>query len=64
VTPSFAMHVFQGRLLAILYFFPILQNELKATVLAWCLNNDSVTHKYLAEMKGWARDEIPFLSVM
>jgi hypothetical protein len=64
VAPSFAMHFFQAHLLSILYFFHVLRNELKATVLVWCLDNDSVTHKYLAEMRRLARDETPFLSVV
>jgi hypothetical protein len=63
VAPSFAMHFFQAHLLAILYFFHALRNELKVTVLAWCLDNDNVTHKYLAEMKRLTCDETPFLSV-
>jgi hypothetical protein len=37
---------------------------LKATVLAWCPDNDSVIHKYLAEMRRPARDETPFLSIV
>jgi hypothetical protein len=64
VAPSFAMHFFQAHLLAILYFFHVLRNELKAIVLAWCPDNDSVIHKYLTEMRRLARDETPFLSVV
>jgi hypothetical protein len=64
VAPSFAMHFFQAHLLAILYFFHVLRNKLKATVLAWCPDNDNVIHKYLAEMRRLARDETPFLSVV
>jgi hypothetical protein len=63
VAPSFAMQFFQAHPLAILCFFHVLKDELKATVLAWCPDNDSVTHKYLVEMKRLARDETPFLSV-
>jgi hypothetical protein len=32
--------------------------------LAWCPDNDSVIHKYLAEMRRLARDATPFLSVV
>jgi hypothetical protein len=64
VTPSFAMHFLQVHFLAILCFFHVLRNELKATVLAWCLDDDSVIHKYLAEMRRLARDDTPFLSVV
>jgi hypothetical protein len=64
VAPSFAMYFFQAHLLAILCFFHVLRNELKAIVLAWCLDNDNVTHKYLAEMRRLARDETPFLLVV
>jgi hypothetical protein len=58
---------FSNHLLAILsflYFFHVLRNKLKAIVLAWCLDNDSVIHKYLVEMRRMARDETPFLSVV
>jgi hypothetical protein len=64
VTPSFAMHFFQAHVLAIIYFFHVLSNELKAIVLAWCLYNDSVIHKYLVEMRNMARDKSPFLSIV
>jgi hypothetical protein len=64
VAPSFAKHFYQAHLLAILYLFHVLRNELKATVLAWCPDNDSVTHKYLTEMRRLAHDEIPFPSVV
>jgi hypothetical protein len=64
VAPSFAMHFLQAHLLAILYFFHALRNELKTTVLAWCPDNDSVTHTYLVEMRRMTRDETPFLSVV
>jgi hypothetical protein len=40
------------------------RDKLKATFLAWCQDNDSVTHKYLVEMRRLARDETPFLSAM
>jgi hypothetical protein len=30
----------------------------------WCPDNDSVTHKYLAEMRRLACDETPFLLVV
>jgi hypothetical protein len=58
------MHFFEAHLLVIHCFFHVLRNELKATVLAWCPDNDSVTHKYLAEMRRLAHDETPFLSAM
>jgi hypothetical protein len=64
VAPSFAMHFFQAHSLAILCFFHVLKDKLKAIVLAWCPDNDSVTHKYLAEMRKLARDDTPFLSVV
>jgi hypothetical protein len=64
VAPSFAMQFFQAHYLAIVCVFHVLKDELKATVLAWCLDNDSVTHKYLSEMRRLARDETPFLSVV
>jgi hypothetical protein len=32
--------------------------------MVWCPDNDSVTHKYLAEMGRLAHDETPFLSVV
>jgi hypothetical protein len=64
VAPSFAMHFFQADPLAILCFFHVLKDELKATVLAWCPDNDSVTDKYPAEMRRLARDETSFLSVV
>jgi hypothetical protein len=64
VAPLFAMHFFQAHPLAILCFFHVLKDELKAIVLAWCLDNDNVTDKYLAEMRRLARDETPFLSVV
>jgi hypothetical protein len=64
VAPSFAMHFFQAHPLAILCFFHVLKDELKTIVLAWSLDNYSVTHKYLAEMRKLARDETPFLSIV
>jgi hypothetical protein len=64
VAPSFAMHFFQANSLSILCFFHVLKDELKATILAWFLDNDSVTHKYLVEMGRLARDETPFLLVV
>jgi hypothetical protein len=64
VAPLFAMHFFQAHLLSILYFFHVLKNELKATVLAWCPDNDNVIQKYFAEMRSLARDETLFLSVV
>jgi hypothetical protein len=60
VTPSFAMHFFQAHPFSILCFFHVLKDDLKATFLAWCVDNDNVTHKYLAEMRRLARDETPF----
>ena len=64
MAPSFAMHFFQAHPLAILCFFYVLKDELKATVLSWCPDNDSVTHKYVAEMRRLALDETPFLLVV
>jgi hypothetical protein len=64
VAPSFAMQFFQAHRFFILCFFHVLKDELKATVLAWCPDNDNVTHKYLVEMRRLARDETPFLSVV
>jgi hypothetical protein len=58
------MHFFQAHPLDILCLFHVLKDELKATSLVWCPDNDSVTHKYLVEMKRLARDEIPFLATM
>jgi hypothetical protein len=57
VAPSFAMHFFQVHPLAILHFFHVLRNKLKATVLAWCTDNDNVIHKYLAKMRRLTCDE-------
>jgi hypothetical protein len=45
-------------------FLSCFKDELKAIVLAWCPDNDNVTHKYLVEMRRLARDETPFLSVV
>jgi hypothetical protein len=64
VAPSFAMNFLQARLQAIIFFFHVLRNELKANFLPWCQDNDIVTHKFLAQMKSMARDETPFLSVL
>jgi hypothetical protein len=64
VPPSFAMHFFQAHSLAILCFFHVLKDELKNIVLAWCPNNDSVTHKCLAKMRRLAPDETPLLSIV
>jgi hypothetical protein len=58
------MHFFQAHSLAIICFFHVLKDDLKEIVLEWRLDNDSVTHKYLVEMKMLARDETPFLSSM
>jgi hypothetical protein len=46
------------------FFIQKFKEKLKATSLAWCPDNDGVTHKYLAEMRRLARDETPFLSTM
>jgi hypothetical protein len=64
VAPSFAMHFFQAHFFSIHCFFHVLKYALEAIVLAWCPDNDSVTHKYLVEMKRLACDETPFLSAM
>jgi hypothetical protein len=45
-------------------FLSCFKDELKAIVLTRCPYNDSVTHKYLAEMRRLARDENPFLPVV
>jgi hypothetical protein len=63
VAPLFAMQLFQAHH-AILCFFHVLKNELKANVLAWCQDNDNVTHKYRAEMRRLACYETPFLLVV
>jgi hypothetical protein len=64
VVPSFAMHFFQPHYFSILCLFHNFKEKLNATDLAWCPNNDSVSHKYLVEMRRLARDETPFLSAM
>jgi hypothetical protein len=64
VAPSFVMHFFQAHRLSIHYLFHVLRNELKATILAWCPDNDIVIHKYLMEMRRITHDETPFLSVV
>jgi hypothetical protein len=63
VVPSFVMHFFKYHLLSIHYLFYVLRNDLKAIVLTWCVDNDSVIHKYLTGMRRLAHDEMPFLSV-
>jgi hypothetical protein len=60
VVPSFAIHYY----FSILCFFHKFKEKLKATALAWCLDNVSVTHKYVVEMRRLACDETPFLSTM
>jgi hypothetical protein len=45
-------------------FLSCFKNELKAIVLAWCLDNENVIHKYIAEMRRLDRDDIPFLLVV
>jgi hypothetical protein len=45
-------------------FLSCFKDELKATILTWCHDNDYVIHKYLAEMRRLARDETPFLLVV
>jgi hypothetical protein len=64
VSPSFAMQFFQAHRFSIICFFHNLRDKLKAIFLAWCPDNDNVTHKYLVEMRRMARDETPFLSAM
>jgi hypothetical protein len=64
VAPSFAMQIFPNPSFFHSLFLSYFKDNLKATVLAWCPDNDSVTHKYLAEMRRLARDETPFLSTM
>jgi hypothetical protein len=58
------MQFFQAYRFAILFFFHVFKDELKAIVLAWYPNKDNVTHEYFAEMRMLARDETPFLSVV
>jgi hypothetical protein len=62
VAPLFAIQFFQAHILAIIYLFHVLRNDLKVTFLAWCADNENITHKYIAEMRRMARDETPFLS--
>ena len=38
--------------------------QLRVIALAWCPDNDSVTHRHLVEMRRLARDETPFLYAM
>jgi hypothetical protein len=64
VVPLSAMHFLQAHYFAILSFFHKFKERLKATALAWCPDNGSVTHKHLVEMRRLARDETPFLSTM
>jgi hypothetical protein len=64
VAPSFASAIFLSPLFCHYLFLSCFKVELKATVLAWCPDNDNVTHKYLTEMRRLARDETPFLSTM
>jgi hypothetical protein len=64
VAPSFAMQLFQAHPLAILCFFHVLKDDLKAIAMVWCPDKDSVTHKYLAKMRRLDLDETPFLSTM
>jgi hypothetical protein len=55
---------FQAHYFSILSFFHNFKERLKATALTWSPGNDSVTHKYLVEMRRLACDETPFLSSM
>jgi hypothetical protein len=66
VAPLFSMQFFQAHRLVIIscYLFHVLRNKLKATILDWCPDNDSVIHKYLVEIRRLAHDETPFLSVV
>jgi hypothetical protein len=64
VAPSFAMKFCYAHHFSILCLFHVFRDELKATVLAWCPEDDSVTHKYFVEMRRLTRDETPFLSVV
>jgi hypothetical protein len=45
-------------------FLSCFKDGLKATVLTWCLDNGSVTHTYLVEMRRLARDETCFFSTV
>jgi hypothetical protein len=56
--------LFPRPLFAIVSFFHNFKERLKATALAWCLDNGNVTHKHLVEMRRLARDETTFLSAM
>jgi hypothetical protein len=64
VAPSFAMQFFPSPSFCDSLFLSKFRDKLKATVLVWCLDNDSVTHKCLVEMRRLAHDETPFLSTM
>jgi hypothetical protein len=64
VVPLFGIHFFQAHYFSILCFFHKFKDKLKATAPTWCPDNDSVTHKDLAEMRRLARDVTPFLSAM
>jgi hypothetical protein len=64
VAPSFAMKYFQAHRFSIILFISKFREKLKATVMAWCPDNYSVTHKHLVEIIRMARDETPFLSAM
>jgi hypothetical protein len=56
--------LFPSPFFSILYFFHKFKENLKAIALAWCPDNDNVTHKYLAEMRRLAPYETPFLLAM
>jgi hypothetical protein len=51
-------------IISIHYLFHFLKNRLKATFLAWFPDNETIIHKYLAEMRRLAHDETPFLLVV
>jgi hypothetical protein len=64
VAPSFANAIFPSPSFFHSFFLSCFKDKLKATVLAWCPDNNSVTHKYFVEMRRLPRDETPFLSVV
>jgi hypothetical protein len=57
-------HFFQAHYFYIISFFHNFSERLKATTLAWCLENGNFTHKHLVEMRRIARDEAHFLSAI
>jgi hypothetical protein len=64
VAPSYEIYFFPGPLFFHSSFLSYFKDKLKATFLAWCPYNDSVTHKHPVEMRRMAPNETPFLSTM